>query len=216
MPNVIKAPAIDVEQMFAPDADLTAYEAMDVRDIYLSLMRGVFTHQGLPTDDRTLTPPFVGVYVTAPSGVRTSKEGKLRVGESDAERHIRVETQAVKEAYAGIDWPWGPSASVSLRTMEDDQVVEYIVDAYQESQELLIGAFLNVRDPLNDERVGKSRKLVDWVWAGNADGASEPAFSEDVVRNMRRKNMLRNITPPKKRVLGVGVTLLDRLVDTPA
>lgn len=217
MPNVVaQAPAVDIERMFVPEADLGPYETMDVRDIYLALMKGVFTHQGLPTDEGTLTPPFVGMYVTAPAGVRTTKEGKLQVGGSGDEREISVETEAVKDAYAGIDWPWGPSASVSSRTMEDGRVMEYVVRAYQESQELLIAAFLNVRDPLNGERVGKARKLVNWVWAGNADGASEPAFNESVVQNMRRKNMLRNITPAKRRALGVGVALIDRLVDAPA
>jgi hypothetical protein len=202
-----KAPGIDIEGLFVPELDLTAYETMETRELYLSLMKGVFAHQGLPTDERTLIPRFAGMYVTAPRDVRTYTDEEIRVGEEDSQREVRIRTSAVKKRYAGIGWPWGPKASVALSTVENGKVVELFTGVSQEHQDLFLSAFLNVRNPLNGKRLEKEKAVVPPLWAGNTNNTSEPVLPRDRIK----ESAFRSITPAKKRVLGVSIEALGQL-----
>lgn len=202
-----KAPGIDVEQLFAPQADLTEYETMETRELYLSLMKGVFAHQGLETDERTLMPPFGGMYETAPGDPWTRTDDTITVGEEETEREVRIKTSAIGEVYAGIDWPWGPGASVALSTLEDGRVIELSTGASQQHEDFFLSATLSVKNPLNGEQLGRQKLVVPIFWAGNVRNTSEPSLPGDRIE----KSALRNIRPAKKRVLGVGIEAIGQL-----
>lgn len=205
-----KAPEINVEQIFAPETDLATYETMEWRDMYLALMKGVFAHQSLPTDENTLTPSFGGMYVAATEKARTTTDDEITIGEGDTERQVRVETGAVAKAYAGVDWPWGPLASVTLSTVEDGKIIKLGAGTSQQRQDLFLGASLSVLDPLTGKPTREDIQLVRSAWAGNTDNTSEPTLPREIIKEAESL-FRRDITVVEKRVVGVTLEGLGQL-----
>lgn len=202
--------AAHIEQLFAHETDLTPYEEMEERDLYLALMRSAFQHQGKAAEDKNIMAPFYGVYTVALRGTETTTDDVVSASNGDG-REFRVETAVIDGARAGIHWPWGPTAYITLSTIEDSKIFSLGVDARQEHQELFLSAGAAIKNPLTGKKVRKC-KLVQSAWAGNVSGTED---FEDAKRVFKPR-VFRELTPREKRLIGVAIEGVGQLAVTAA
>lgn len=200
-----------IEQLFAPEANLTSYEGMSGRDLYVSFMRGAFRHQGKPAEDSDIMAGFSGIYVAAPNNAVTNTDETISAGEDDEEA-IRLETGILDKAYAGAGRPYGPSAHVRVSTMDDAKTVSFGVSARQDGQELFLDASAVIIDPLTQKDEKKST-LFGFVWAGSvkwigSDGGCE---ASEAARRRFKPSVFREMTKREKRLVGVTLESLGQL-----
>lgn len=201
-----EAPGVNVEQLFTPEADLSAYESVTERDLYLTFVKSVFNHQGKSTDDHNIMPPFVGTYVAALSNAATKTDEKIQVLGNES-RAMRVQTSAIEEQWAGLNYPWGPDAAITLSTIDDEKLVRFTAGTVQNHQEFFIGARATFLDPLTGKPESKTA-LVQSTWAGNTGNIGA---SEANARRVFQPQLFREMTATEKRVIGVALEGLGQL-----
>lgn len=206
-----KAPEIDIEQMFAPQAELSAYETMDCRDIYLALVKGALTRHGLPTDEENLTPLARDEHHHLGTHRKSLlREDPIVIPQGNSEREITMQTMAIIGSWEGVPDPKILATRVLLSTiLANNNVAQLETHTFQEHEDLFLSASLNARDSSrNDRRIQNEKRLVAPVWAGNVSKTSEPSSH---ARERYPDSTFRDITPTKKRVPGIVIGNLSQL-----
>ncbi|HET7673544.1 MAG TPA: hypothetical protein VFK11_03475 [Candidatus Saccharimonadales bacterium] len=201
--------AANMEQLFAPGADLSSYENKRERDLYFSLMGGAFQYQGKSAEASDLVAPFQGTY----GMVRDYPNAVTQTDDTvEFERQkIRIETEVVDGAYAGMSWPWGPTAHVALSALQGTKLVRFGVSARQEHQELFLSAGASMKDALTGKQE-REHVLVKSSWAGNVGGTKASKDAKSVFKPI----VFRKLTAREKRLFGVAMESLGQLAQTPS
>jgi hypothetical protein len=201
---------LDFEALYTPEADLSVYESLTERELYLTLMRSAFNYQGKPADDDSIMAEYHTVYLAASNSAVSKTDRTIKV-EGEDRPDVRLQTSVIDDAYAGVANPWGPSASIILSVIKDGEVIRLNAGGIQEHQELLLDAVATTCDPLTS-KVTEELFVVERTWAGNV---GDTKASKDA-RAYFEASAFSELTPEEKRIFGVAIEGLSLAAAAPA
>ena len=174
---------VDTEKLFATGLDLTPYENLEWRDLYLAVMKGVFVRHGISAEEHELIVPNQGITTNITNHHSKEKAGKF----DNWGREVKVHTALIPGRYGYMEGTFGPSAVAIASTRENDVDVALKVHACQENDELSLSAVVSFTDPKTHKKVQRDKTSI------------------------RESGESRRLNRAQKRTIGVVVAGLGRL-----